>query len=197
MRATISLAVLCSAILLAAPASAHSVGNSAVGFAAGFLHPLTGLDHMLAMVSVGIWGAQLGAPALWLLPIAFPLVMAVGGALGIVGVPLPGSEVLVALSVLVLGAFVVYGRPVPVGAALAIVGVFAIAHGHAHGAELPNAADALAFTIGFVGATGLLHLAGIGIGLLGRFPSGAVAIRAFGLLIAVTGGYFLFQHAGA
>jgi urease accessory protein len=143
-------------MLLTAPASAHAVGNSVAGFAAGFLHPLTGLDHLLAMVSVGIWGAELGVPALWLLPIAFPLIMAVGGALGVVGVPLPGSEFLVALSVLVLGAFVVYGRRVPLAVALVVVGVFAIAHGHAHGTELPAAADPFAFTIGFVGATGLL-----------------------------------------
>jgi urease accessory protein len=196
-RAAVGFAVLSSVLLVSVPASAHSVGNSAAGFAAGFLHPLTGLDHLLAMVSIGIWGAELGAPALWLLPIAFPLIMSVGGALGIVGVPLPGSELLVALSVVVLGSLVVYGRQVPVAVALAIVGVFAIAHGHAHGAELPGAADALAFTIGFVGATGLLHLVGIAIGLLGRFPNGAVAIKACGLLIAMTGCYFIYEHARA
>src|SRR5207237_4311060 len=128
------------AMLFAAPGSAHSAGDSAAGFAAGVLHPLSGLDHLLAMVSVGIWGAELGAPAIWLLPIAFPLIMAMGGATGIVGMPLPGSEFLVALSVLVLGILVMHGRQVPVAVALAIVGVFAIAHGHAHGAELPGAA---------------------------------------------------------
>jgi urease accessory protein len=196
-RAAISLAALPFAMLLAAPASAHAVSDSAAGFATGFLHPLSGFDHLLAMVSVGIWGAELGAPAFWLLPIAFPLIMAFGGALGIVGVPLPGSELLVALSVVALGTLVVHGRKLPVAAALAIVGVFAIAHGHAHGAELPNAADALAFTIGFVSATGLLHLAGIGIGSFFRFPVGAVVIRACGLMIAVTGCYFVYTHAGA
>ncbi|HLY45076.1 MAG TPA: HupE/UreJ family protein [Stellaceae bacterium] len=195
-RAAIILAVLALAMLPAAPASAHPIGNGAGGFAAGFLHPLSGLDHLLAMVSVGIWGVELGAPALWLLPIAFPLVMAVGGALGFLGVLLPGGELLVALSVLVLGACVVYGRRVPLAVALAVVGVFAFAHGHAHGTELPEAADPLAFTIGFVGATGLLHVTGIGIGLLGRFPNGALAIRACGVLIALTGCYFVYSHAG-
>src|SRR5207237_3251997 len=129
------------AMLFAAPGSAHSAGDSAAGFAAGVLHPLSGLDHLLAMVSVGIWGAELGVPAIWLLPIAFPLIMAVGGALGVVGVPLPHGELLIALSVVVLGVLVATARRVPIAAALAIVGVFAVAHGHAHGVELPGAAD--------------------------------------------------------
>src|SRR6516165_12271099 len=99
--------------MAAGPALAHSVGNGAAGFTAGFLHPLSGLDHLLAMVSVGIWGAELGAPAIWLLPITFPLIMAVGGALGVIGVPLPAGELLIALSVVVLGAFVASARRVP------------------------------------------------------------------------------------
>jgi urease accessory protein len=196
VRTSVGL-VLLSAMLSAAPASAHSADAGAVGLGAGFLHPLFGLDHLLAMISVGVWGAELGVPAIWLLPICFPLIMAAGGALGVVGVPLPGGEILVAVSVMVLGMFVLYGRQVPLALALAIVGVFAIAHGHAHGAELPIAADALAFTIGFVVATGLLHLSGIGLGLLGRFRNGALAIRTCGLLIALTGCYFVYLHARA
>src|SRR5262249_52903159 len=108
---------LSGALMFAAPAFAHAIGGPR-GFATGLLHPLTGPDHLLAMVSVGIWGSELGLPAIWLLPVAFPLVMAVGGALGVIGVPLPGSEFLVALSVLVLGAFVAYRRPVPLALAL-------------------------------------------------------------------------------
>ena len=181
--------------MVAEPALAHSVGNAATGFMAGFLHPPSGLDHLLAMVSVGIWGAELGPPAIWLLPIAFPLIMAVGGALGVIGVPLPAGELLIALSVVVLGVLVASASRLPIWAALAIVGVFAIAHGHAHGAELPGAADALAFTVGFVLATGLLHLAGIAIGLLARWPSGIVAIRACGVVVALAGCYFVFGHA--
>ena len=196
-KAAIAAAILVLAMLAADPASAHSVGGGGVGFGAGFLHPLSGLDHLLAMVSVGIWGAELGAPAIWLLPIAFPLIMAMGGALGVIGVPLPYGELLIALSVVVLGALVATSRRVPVAAALAIVGVFAIAHGHAHGVELPAAADALAFTVGFVLATGLLHLAGIGIGVLTRWPGGIVAIRSCGCAVAVAGCYFVYGYAGA
>ena len=196
MRGAVGLASAIVALAAAHPASAHLLaGDGTGGFAAGFAHPLTGLDHLLAMVSVGIWGAELGAPAIWLLPIAFPLVMAVGGALGVIGVPLPGAEWLIALSVLVLGGFIAYGRRVPLGLALVVVGVFAIAHGHAHGTELPASADALAFTVGFVLATGMLHLAGIGIGLLFRFPRGIAAIRGCGLLVALAGGYFILGHA--
>ena len=195
--AVLALAVFVSMVLAAGPVMAHSVGSSAAGFMAGFLHPPSGLDHLLAMVSVGVWGAELGPPAIWLLPIAFPLIMAVGGALGVIGIPLPAGELLIALSVVVLGAFVASARRVPLWIALAIVGIFAIAHGHAHGTELPGAADALAFTIGFVLATGLLHLAGIGIGLLARWPSGVRAIRACGLVVALTGCYLVFGHAAA
>jgi urease accessory protein len=191
------VAISASLALLAGPALAHTAGDTAGGFATGFMHPPSGLDHLLAMVSVGIWGAELGAPAIWLLPIAFPLIMAVGGALGVIGVPLPAGELLIALSVVVLGSLVAMARRLPLAAALAIVGVFAIAHGHAHGAELPGAADALAYTVGFVLATGLLHLAGIGIGVLARWPSGIVAIRACGCAVALAGCYFVYGYAGA
>jgi urease accessory protein len=195
--AILGLAALVPATLAAGPALAHSVGNSAAGFTAGFLHPLSGLDHLLAMVSVGIWGAQLGVPAIWLLPIAFPLIMAVGGALGVIGMPLPAGELLVALSVVALGTLVASANRLPIAAALPIVGLFAIAHGHAHGVELPGAADALAFTVGFVLATGLLHLAGIMIGLLARWRSGIIAIRTGGGVVALAGCYFIYGYAGA
>jgi urease accessory protein len=184
-------------IVATEPALAHSVGNTVTGGMAGFLHPLSGLDHLLAMVSVGIWGAELGAPAIWLLPVAFPLIMAVGGALGTIGVPLPAGELLIALSVMVLGVFVASARQVPIWVALVIVGVFAVAHGHAHGVELPGSADALAFTVGFVFATGLLHLTGIGIGLLANLPRGILAIRACGLMVALVGCYFVLGHVAA
>jgi urease accessory protein len=184
-------------MLSVTPALAHFTGNAATGFASGFLHPLTGLDHMLAMVSVGIWGAILRAPAIWLLPICFPLIMAFGGVLGVIGMPLPASELLIALSVLVLGALVAFERRLPVPTALIIVGIFAIAHGHAHGAELPHSADALAFTIGFVFATGLLHLAGIAIGFLTRWQTGMVTIRACGCSVAIAGCYFIYGYTQA
>ena len=200
-RASTTLIGVTTALLatgfLTIPAYAHVTGGMGSGLADGFWHPLTGFDHLLAMVSVGIWGAELGAPAIWLLPIAFPLIMACGGALGVVGVPLPGGELLIALSVVVLGTLVASARRLPIWAALTIVGVFAIAHGHAHGVELPGTADALAFTIGFVVATGLLHLTGISIGVLTRWPRGASVIRVCGCAVAIAGGYFVYAYASA
>jgi urease accessory protein len=196
-RIAVAAAVLFPATLVTVPALAHSIAGSAAGFAGGFLHPLTGPDHMLAMICVGIWGGQLGVPAIWLLPISFPLIMAVGGAFGVVGGPLPAGELLIALSVVVLGTLVALARKLPIAVALIIVGIFAIAHGHAHGVELPGAADALAFTVGFVIATGLLHLAGIAIGVLARWPVGAFAIRACGCGVALAGCYFVLGYAGA
>jgi urease accessory protein len=181
----------------ATPAFAHITADMGSGIADGFLHPLTGFDHLLAMVSVGIWGAELGAPAIWGLPIAFPLIMALGGALGVVGMPLPAGELLIALSVVVLGALVAMAWRLPIWAALAIVGVFAVAHGHAHGVELPRAADALAFTVGFVLSTGLLHLGGITIGLLSRWSAGVIAIRSSGCAVALAGCYFVYRYAWA
>jgi urease accessory protein len=188
----LGLVAFALAALVSEPALAHPFAATAIGFTAGFLHPPSGLDHLLAMVSVGIWGAELGAPAIWLLPIAFPLIMAVGGAAGVLGVPLPAGELLIGLSVLVLGSLVAWAQRVPIWVALVVVGVFAIAHGHAHGVELPLSADALAFTIGFVISTGLLHLCGILIGLLGRWPAGVFAIRTGGLLIAFAGCYLVY-----
>jgi urease accessory protein len=184
-------------LVAAAPASAHVTANLGSGIGAGFLHPLTGFDRMLAMVSIGIWGAELGAPAIWLLPIVFPLIMAVGAVFGVAGVPLPGAELLIALSVLTLGVMVALAQRLPLAAALVIVGIFGFAHGHAHGAEMPNAADALSFTVGFVIATGLLHAVGIAIGLFGQWQTGARALRAGGVLVALAGCYFLYDSIGA
>lgn len=185
-----------SCILLLASltdAFAHIGEGVGGGLAAGFTHPLLGPDHLLAMVSVGIWGAQLGAPAIWMLPIGFPLIMAGGGALGVLGVPLPSTELIIAVSVLTLGVLVARAERLPVVAAFAIVAVFAVAHGHAHGAELPAAANALAFSVGFVVATGLLHLTGILIGLLVKWPAGARAIQYLGYAIAGVGVYFVYD----
>jgi urease accessory protein len=180
---------LCAAIA-AAPAHAHS-GSVTGGFAGGFAHPLFGPDHIVAMVAVGLWGAFLGAPAIWLLPITFPLVMALGGVLGIIGVPIPGVEIGIAVSAIVLGLMVALAARPPLWLAAVIVGAFAIFHGHAHGAELPAAADAVAFSLGFVIATGMLHLCGIGFGLLSRWPAGRIAVRTAGAAIALAGVAFL------
>lgn len=172
---------------------AHQEAGQATGFLAGVLHPASGLDHVLAMVAVGLWGAVLGPPALWLLPIAFPLVMTVGALMGMLGWPLPGVEVGIALSAVVLGAMVAAQvRPAPWVAA-GIVAAFAVFHGHAHGRELPQGASALLYSFGFVVATGLLHAAGIGLGAAHRFPAGRQALRAGGAGVAAAGAVFLWR----
>lgn len=173
------------------PASAHEAVGAMGGFASGFMHPLLGWDHVVAMVAVGLWGAFLGAPAIWMLPIIFPLVMAFGGALGVAGLALPTVEAGIAVSAIVLGIMVAAALRPPLWVAGIIVGVFAIFHGHAHGTELPEAANPLAYSAGFVIATGLLHIAGIGIGVLIRWPAGALAVRTVGVVIALVGAAFL------
>ncbi|HWU55309.1 MAG TPA: HupE/UreJ family protein [Rhizomicrobium sp.] len=173
------------------PALAHTGTDTVFGFQTGFLHPISGPDHLVAMVAVGLWGAQLGAPAIWILPITFPLVMAIGGVLGVVGIPVPFVETVIALSAVALGLVVALRLRPPLWAAAVLVAVFAIFHGYAHGRELPGAADPVGYGVGFVVATGLLHLAGILIGTLTRRPLGAQAVRACGAAIACAGLFFL------
>lgn len=179
---------------LPSAALAHVEGGAlAGGFASGFAHPLGGLDHVVAMVAVGLWGAFLGAPAIWLLPIVFPLVMAVGGVLGIVGVPIPSVEVGIALSAVVLGLMVAAALRAPIWLAAIIVGAFAIFHGYAHGAELPSGANAVGYSAGFVLATGMLHLAGIALGLATRWKAGEWIVRGAGVAISAAGLMFLLR----
>lgn len=182
-------------LLLPATAGAHTQTGSIGGFLSGFRHPITGLDHIVAMVAVGLWGAFLGAPAIWLLPVVFPVVMAFGGALGVLGVPLPAVETGIALSAVVLGLMVALPARPPLWIAAVAVGFFAIFHGHAHGTELPVAANPITYAVGFVIATGLLHLSGITLGLLASWPWGKVLVRAGGAVIACIGfGFgFLFK----
>ena len=185
---------LCLALpmaLIAAQASAHTGEGINTGFASGFWHPILGWDHVVAMVAVGMWGAFLGAPAIWILPVVFPLVMAFGGALGIIGVPLPMVETGIALSGVVLGLLVAFAVRAPIWVAAVIVGLFAIFHGHAHGVELPEAFSAYGYAVGFVIGTGLLHLAGIGLGFLTKTPAGTMAVRAAGGVVAMVGAAFL------
>jgi len=188
------LALTCS---LSGPASAHIVAGEAGGFLSGFKHPISGLDHILAMVSVGLWGAQLGAAAIWLLPVTFPIVMAFGGFLGLIGVPFPGVEVGIAMSALLLGAAVMSQWRPPLVAAAALVGVFALFHGHAHGAELPPGESGLLYSVGFVIATGLLHLVGITIGTVHKWGWGRRFLQAAGAGVAMGGIYFLWQAVAA
>jgi urease accessory protein len=195
-RATLALAIT-SVALVATPAAAHDGGGLVGGFVAGFLHPLTGFDHLLAMVAVGLWGAFLGRPLVVALPVVFPTVMALGGVLGMAQVPLPPVEIGIALSVLLLGGAIAAAFRAPVWAACLVVGVFAIFHGYAHGQELPSAADPVGYSAGFVLATGMLHVAGIGIGLLNARPWGERATRGLGGLIAMAGCWFLYAAATA
>jgi urease accessory protein len=159
------LAALAAALLPTA-ALAHTGVGEASGFAHGFWHPIGGLDHVLAMVAVGAFAARLGGRALWIVPTAFVAMMAVGGFAGMEGVALPFVETGIALSVVVLGLAVALGWKLPVAAASALVGLFAVFHGHAHGAEMPVDASGLGYAAGFMLATALLHVAGIGLGVL-------------------------------
>jgi urease accessory protein len=171
-------------------ALAHSAAGSVSGFGAGFLHPISGVDHVLAMLAVGMWGAELGGSAMWTLPVAFPVVMSLGGVAGILGLPMIAIEPGIAASVIVLGAVIAANfRPHPVVATI-LVGVFAIFHGYAHGAELPHQVSPLDFCVGFVVATGLLHLTGIAIGAVTKLPHGLQLLRMGGALVA-GGGVFL------
>ena len=179
--------------MIAAPAWAHEQTGQAAGFLTGLMHPVSGLDHVLAMIAVGLWGAQLGAPAIWLLPVTFPLVMAFGGFLGLVGVPLPGVEIGIAASAILLGAMVALQARPPLALAALLVAAFAVFHGHAHGTELPDGQNGLMYSVGFVIATGLLHAMGIGAGLLQRWSAGRIALRGAGAAIGLAGCLFLWR----
>jgi len=180
---------------LAVPPSAwaHIQAGEVAGFLSGIHHPISGWDHVLAMVAVGLWGAQLGAPALWLLPITFPIVMSLGAMMGLLGIPLPGVEIGIALSAIVLGAMVLTEKRPSLWVAACIVGFFAIFHGHAHGTELPAGQSGLLYSAGFVMATGCLHGVGIAIGFIHRWSVGCRILRMAGGFVAVAGMYFLFS----
>jgi len=179
-------------MLFASNVFAHADAASVSGgFLSGLSHPIGGLDHITAMFAVGLWGFFLGRPAIWILPIVFPLVMAFGGVLGLLGIQVPMIEPGIAASSIVLGLLIAFAIKAPLWVAAVIVGAFAIFHGYAHGAELPEAANPLAYSLGFVIATGLLHLAGIAFGELARFSWGHYVVRAGGALIALAGVGFL------
>ncbi|MEQ9560556.1 MAG: HupE/UreJ family protein [Rhodospirillales bacterium] len=177
-------------MLTAAPALAHTGAGSASGFAAGFAHPVLGLDHVLAMVAVGILAAQLGGRSLWLVPAAFVAMMAVGGLMGVSALGLPFVEIGIVGSIVVLGAVIAAGRQLPVALAMALVGALALFHGHAHGTEMPVTAGGLEYGFGFMAATTALHVAGIlSVVTLRAAAAHAapLALRAGGGTIAVMG----------
>jgi urease accessory protein len=187
-----ALAAVAMLLLWPFAAWAHVESGQAGGFVSGLSHPVSGLDHVLAMVAVGLWGAQLGMPALWVLPVAFPMMMAFGGMLGLMGLPLPGVEVGIALSAMVLGALVLGGIRLSLIAAVLVVAFFAVFHGHAHGTELEPGQNAMLYSLGFVIATGLLHAVGICIGLIQRWDFGRALLRGAGGLVLAGGLYFFW-----
>lgn len=181
------------ALLWPLTALAHVEGGQAAGFFTGLQHPWSGFDHVLAMIAVGLWGAQLGNPALWVLPVVFPMVMSLGAFMGLLGIPLPGIEVGIAFSAVLLGIMVVGEVRPNLAIATVLVGFFAVFHGHAHGTELPAGQNGLLYSMGFVIATGCLHGLGIAIGLVQRWPVGRLALRGAGAFIAVMGVVFLWR----
>lgn len=177
--------------ILGLPAEAHLLNASHAGAVQGFAHPFSGLDHILAMVAVGLWAAQIGRRALWVLPLAFPLAMAAGGLLGMSGVTVPGIETGIAASVALLGLLIALAAKPQLSVAVGLVALFALFHGHAHGTELPAAASPLLYGLGFVAATAILHLIGLGIGQILKLPQGQLAVRAGGAGIAAAGAFLL------
>lgn len=176
------------------PVLAHAhPGHDASSFAAGVSHPIHGLDHILAMLAVGLWAVQLGGRAKWLVPASFVSVMALGGALGMAGVAVPFAEQGILASVLILGVMIAAAVRLPLAASMAVVGLFALCHGHAHGLEMPGTAAGLAYGSGFVLATALLHAAGIGAGLLIQQVAEAKWVRATGVAICAASA-FLFLN---
>jgi urease accessory protein len=190
--AAVTVALAAMVLLWPLAAWAHVESGQAGGFVSGLSHPISGLDHVVAMIAVGLWGAQLGMPSLWVLPVAFPMLMAIGGMLGLIGAPLPGVEIGIALSAVVLGALVLGRVQLPLALAVSVVAFFAVFHGHAHGTELQAGQDALLYSLGFVVATGLLHAVGIGIGSIQRWGRGRRALQGAGGLVMVAGLYFLW-----
>ncbi|WP_414474925.1 HupE/UreJ family protein [Microvirga sp. M2] len=171
-------------MLAGMPAAAHTGLNEAPGFGAGFLHPLGGLDHVLAMLAVGLFAALLGGRALWAVPASFISMMLVGGAMGLMGTQIPPAEVGVAASVVVLGAMLAVGNRCLISVAMILTGMFAVFHGYVHGVEMPTGAAAALYCLGFASASALLHGAGLATGLvLGHRQM----IRVAGALMSVAG----------
>lgn len=186
------LAILAAAItVLPQAASAHTFGADGAGLAHGFMHPVGGWDHLLAMVAVGLWAAQRGGRSFWMLPASFVAVMVIGGLLGLAGVALPQVELGITASVVVLGALIAVQARLPLETCLAAVGLFGLFHGHAHGTEMPDATAPVLYGLGFVAATTLLHLGGLGIA---RTISASmqdrlsrIALRGTGAVVGLTG----------
>lgn len=191
MKALRYLAVI--PLLMSFKALAHVEGEGAAGFLVGLLHPALGLDHLLAMLSVGILSAQIGGRALWGVPLTFVGVMVLGALIGGYNFDLPLVEYGIALSVTVLGIALAAEKNMAIVWAMLFVGFFAVFHGHAHGTEMPDVGDPLLYGLGFVLGTAIIHLTGVLIGVASRrIPKGPVLLRFSGAAIAVIGLTMLF-----
>ena len=185
--------ILTTICLLPAALFAHT-GHDALGFATGFTHPVFGLDHLLAMLSVGILSAQMGGRAIWTVPLTFVSFMLVGGVFGMLGIPFFSVEIAIALSVLLLGILIASNKKFPLFITMAGVGFFALFHGHAHGEEMPGSAQPALYALGFVLGTSLIHLLGVFLGWVAtRQPRHSLILRISGVAIAVVGAYFLSE----
>ena len=170
-------------------AFAHTGVGQITGFMHGFGHPVGGADHILAMVAVGLWAAQIGGRALWVVPCTFVSIMVLGGILGFSGVLVPFVEEGILVSILILGILIAGAFKLPLVYSSLLVGIFAIFHGHAHGAEMPESIGAASYAVGFALATAMLHLAGIGLGMLMKKINMQTVTRFAGAAIAVSGIY--------
>jgi urease accessory protein len=189
-RTAFRLLVTVALLLAPSVAFAHPGHGEGGSLLAGFIHPFSGIDHLLAMTAVGLFAAHLGGRALWAVPATFVAMMALGGVFGAAGVSLPFAETAIALSVLVFGFVIFSGMTPPVLAAMALVGIFAIFHGHAHGTEMPFGGSGVVYGIGFMVATTLLHGFGITLGLAIRWFDDVPrrrAMQACGVAIALIG----------
>lgn len=189
----LGLPALLLALLSAVPASAHVMDGPLGGFGSGFGHPLAGFDHLLAMLAVGLWGAQMGGRSVWTLPATFPMIMCVGGIIGMTGVlPDQPIEYGIAVSVIVLGGAIAAAWRAPEWAALVLIAAFALMHGYPHGVLAPRASDPAAFTVGFVVSTGVIHVIGIAIGAALKPIGGGRLVQGLGAAISLAGFWFLF-----
>jgi urease accessory protein len=185
--------LLLATLMVPSLAHAHVGVGETSGFLHGLGHPLSGLDHICAMIAVGLWAAQMGGRSIWAIPLTFVGVMALGGFLGMMGVNLPLVETGIIISVLALGVFVAASVRLPLVASVTLVGLFAAFHGHAHGSEMPAAASGLAYATGFIVATALLHALGIGLGITIQRLARPQIVRFAGIAIALCGGYLLLS----
>jgi urease accessory protein len=189
MKKILSLFSCFLLLLLPTTAFAHVGAGTTSRFAHGFNHPIAGLDHLLAMVAVGLWAAQIGGRAVWAVPATFVLVMGMGGILGMSHVGLPLVEQGILGSVLILGVLIAAAVRLPLMASVAIVALFALCHGHAHGTEMPDSISGLSYGLGFILATSLLHFSGLGLGMMIQKFSRPVVTRWAGGVLALAGLY--------